>query len=160
MRTVLPIALVATLIACHNGPGPGSSSWKRGSYTFRITLSGREPVTGAFTVVTDTVTAETGGQDCGPDLTHTSTPSIFHYFSCFPPNGFDKFGVMVDAAHPFSSTWFMMQSVMKSRTVCARYVVNQRGQTVCAETRTENYFQDVRSGGRLILIAADTVGRH
>src|SRR4051812_24530238 len=160
MRTVLRIALAATLLACHNGPSAGSPpSRKLGSYSFRISMTGREPVGGAFTITRDSVTVMTGGQEGGRDLTRTSPAPMFHIFSCFPPADFDRFGVTIDADHPFSSSWSMMQSVMKTRTVCVRYIVTERGARVCAESRAENYFEDVRSGGRLILIAADTLGR-
>jgi hypothetical protein len=47
---------------------------------------------------------------------------------------------------------------MKTRTVCTRYTTTPQGRQVCAETRNENYFDNVRTGGTLSLTAVDTVG--
>ena len=155
---VFPIALVMASLACHSGLRSGPTpSRKIGSYGFRISLSGREPVEGAFSIERDTVIAETGGQGCRRDPGRAG-PAHLHSFSCFPPAGFDKFGLTVDSDHPPSSTWTIIQSVMKTRTVCARYTVTERGQRICAENRSENYFEDVRIGGRLSIIAVDTAG--
>ena len=158
MRKILPIALTLAVMACHRGASSEVHPHRKvGDYGFRISLSGRDPVDGAFTIAADSVTLETAGQACRRDYNRTS-PADLHFYSCFPPSGFDKFDVTIDSAHPFSSTWGMVQSVMKTRRVCIRYTVNARGQTVCAEMRDENYFVDVRSGGRIRITGADTTG--
>jgi hypothetical protein len=159
MRTVLPIALVVTLAACHQaaiGPAP---SRRVGDYGFRISLSGQDPVRGAFSVTTDSVFLETAGQACRHEPGRVG-PENLHRFSCFPPPGLDSFGITIDPNHPSLSKWSAVQSVMKTRTVCVRYVMNQRNQRVCAESRTENYFENVRVGGALNLTAVDTVRSH
>ena len=159
MRRVLPIALVMTIVACHAvrvGPEP---SRRNGSYAFRITLSGQDPVRGVLTVAADTVLLETAGQDCRHEPGRVGAENL-HAFSCFPPPGLDRFVFTVDPNHPALSRWTATQSVMKKRVVCVRYVVNARGQTVCAETREENYFENVSVGGRLQFTAVDTVRTH
>jgi hypothetical protein len=158
MRMVLPIALTVAVMACHSAATSEVHPHRKlGDYGFRISMSGRDPLEGAFTIAADSVTLETSGQACRRDYNRTS-PADVHYFICFPPAGFDKFEVTIDSAHPFSSTYAFTQSVMKTRSVCVRTTVNARGQTVCAETRTESYFADARSGGRLRITGADTTG--
>jgi hypothetical protein len=155
---VLPIALTVAVMACHRAATSEVHPHRKlGDYGFRISMSGRDPVQGAFTIAADSVTLETGGQACHRDYNRTS-PADVHYFTCFPPAGYDKLDVTIDSGHPFSSSYGITQSVMKTRRVCVRTTVNARGQTVCAEMRTENYFVDTRSGGRLRITGADTTG--
>jgi hypothetical protein len=159
MRTVLPIALVMTLMACHQarlGPAP---SRRVGDYEFRVSLSGQDPVRGSFTIAPDTVLLETAGQACRLIPAQVRTQSLLG-FSCFPPPGLDAFGITVDPNHPSLSKWSAVQSVMKTRTVCARFTTTPQGRQVCAETRSENYFENVRTGGTLSLTAVDTVDTH
>jgi hypothetical protein len=156
MRTVLPIALVMTMMACHQarvGPEP---SRHKGEYAFRISFVGRDPVTGVLSITADTVLLETSGQGCRHDPFRVGAENL-HSFSCFPPPGIEKFAMVIDPNHPALSRWTASQSVQKERKVCARYVANSRGQTVCAETRTETYFETVSVGGRLNFTAVDTV---
>jgi hypothetical protein len=158
MRTALPIALVMTLVACHQarlGPAP---SRRVGDYAFRISLSGQDPVRGSFTIAPDTVLLETAGEACRVVPAQVRTQNLLA-FSCFPPPGLDAFGITIDPNHPSLSKWSAMQSVMKTRTVCARVTTTPQGRQVCAETRRENYFENVRTGGTLSLTAVDTVGR-
>ena len=157
---VFPIALVVALIACHNAARSGSAPGRKlGSFSFRISVSGSEPVEGAFAIARYTVTVETMGQACRREPGRAG-PAHLHFFSCFPPPGWDKFGVTVDSDNPYSSTFTITQNVMKTRTVCVRYTLTERGQRICAENRSENYFEDVRFGGRLNLVAVDTVRGH
>lgn len=155
---VLPIAFAVAAMACHRAAGPEVHPHRKlGDYGFRVSLTGRNPLDGAFIIAADSVTLYAAGQPCRRDYNRTS-PADVHFFTCFPPEGFDKFDVTIDSAHPFSSTYGMLRSVMKTRTVCVRTTTNARGQQVCAESRTENYFVDERSGGRLRITAADTTG--
>ena len=156
MRTVLPIALVMTMLACHSarlGPEP---SRRNGDYAFRINFVGRDPVSGVLSISRDTVLLETAGQGCRHEPFRVGAENL-HAFSCFPPAGLDKFSMVIDPNHPALSRWTATQSVQKERKVCARYATNARGQTVCAETRTETYFENVSVGGRLNFTAVDTV---
>ena len=155
MRTVLLIALVVAAAACHHGPRLGSEPVRRlGSYAFRISISGQDPIDGVLTIERDTVLVEAAGQSCRRD--RGGGPHNMHSFSCFPPPGMDEFGLSVDSNRPALSEWSAMQRVMRTRQVCARYTVTERGQRVCAETRNENYFVDARVGGRLRFTAVDT----
>jgi hypothetical protein len=158
MRVVLPIALAVVMTACHHGSSSEVRPHRKvGDYGFRISLSGADPLDGVFTIAADSVLLETAGQACRRDFNRTSVADL-HFFTCFPPSGFDKFDVTIDSGHPFSSSWGMTRSVPRTRTICVRYTVNARGQQVCAETRNETYFVDVRSVGRLRITGADTVG--
>ena len=156
MRMALPVALLAMSAACHNGPRLGSEPRRRiGEYSFRISLSARDPVTGAFTITADTVTLEADGQACRHDRALTGSRRT-HAFSCFPPRDIDGFALTIDTQEPVLSSWSGTQSVKKTRTRCVRFTVTPQGTQVCAETRSEDYFETVRIGGRLNIIAADT----
>lgn len=158
MRMALPIALAMLAMGCHRAASPEVHPHRKlGDYGFRISIAGRNPLDGAFTVAADSILVEAAGQPCRRDHNRTS-PADVHFFTCFPPDGFDKFEVTIDSAHPFSSTFGFTRNVMKTRSVCVRTTTNARGQQVCAETRTENYFVDERSGGRLRITGADTTG--
>src|SRR5689334_22770062 len=104
MRTVLPIALVMTMMACH--PAHVGPDVKRGigDYAFRITFSGRDPVNGVLTIAADTVLLETAGQGCRHDPGRVGAEDL-HSFSCFPPPGLDKFALIIDARRPAFSKW-------------------------------------------------------
>jgi hypothetical protein len=159
MRTALPIALVMTIVACHQarlGPPPAR---RIGDYAFRISITGQDPVRGAFTIAADTVMLETGDQACRLDPGRVGAENLYR-FSCFPPPNLDGFGITIDPNHPALSRWSAVQSVMKTRTVCVRYIINQRNQRVCAESRNETYFENVRTGGALSFTAVDTVRVH
>ena len=156
MRMALPAALLVTSAACHNGMRLGSEPRRRvGEYAFRISLAARDPVRGAFTIAADTVTLETDGQPCRHDRGLTGSRRI-HAFSCFPPRDIDGFALTIDTQEPALSSWSGSQSVRRTRTVCVRFTTTPQGRQVCAETRSEDYFETVRIGGRLNIIAADT----
>ena len=156
MRTVLPIALVTTVVACQPARPGTNPSPRVGDYEFRISISGQDPVRGLLTIARDTVLLETAGQGCRLEPVRVSAENL-RSFSCFPPPGLDRFGLTIDASHPALSRWSATQSVMKTRTVCVSYITNSRGQRVCAESRSENYFENVSVGGRLTFTAVDTI---
>lgn len=151
MRMVLSVVLVLTVAGCRTGSRGGPELGPRiGDYTFRISLASRDPIDGVFTISADTVTLEADGQPCRHDTGLTGSRRS-HLFSCFPPIGMDSFSVTVDAFDPAMSSWSATQSVRKTRVVCIRYTTTPQGRQVCAETRSEDYFDTVRIGGRLHL---------
>ncbi|HET9426633.1 MAG TPA: hypothetical protein VFO55_14820 [Gemmatimonadaceae bacterium] len=157
MRIALPLLIVVIAGACHSRPRPASEFPRRiGEYSFRINLTGREPVDGGFSIAADTVTLDADGQTCRRDFGLAGSRHI-HVFSCFPPPGIDRFGITIDSEQPAFSTWTIIQNVRKTRTVCVRYATTARGTRVCAETRSEDYFEDVRIGGRLRVTRVDSI---
>jgi hypothetical protein len=157
MWMILSVVLALTVAGCPTGSGTGTGSPpvpRIGDYTFRISLPARTPIDGAFTIVADTVSLDTDGQPCRHDTGLTGSRRS-HLFSCFPPIGMDSFSVTIDVYEPAMSSWAATQSVKKSRTVCVRFTTTLQGRQVCAETRTEEYFDTVRIGGRLRLTARD-----
>ena len=155
MRIALALALVVAT-ACQTGARQGSEPRRRiGEYAFRINLTAQTPIDGMITIAPDTVTLEIGGQPCRRDPGLSGSRRV-HLFSCFPPIGIDGFAVTVDSQDPALSSWSGTQAVRKSRTVCVRFTTTPQGRQICAETRTEDYFETVRVGGRLRITAADT----
>ena len=151
MLKVISIALMLIVAACRTGSRGGAESGPRiGDYTFRISLPSRAPIDGAFTIAADTVSLDTDGQPCRRDTGLTGSRRS-HLFSCFPPIGMDSFSLTIDSQDPAMSSWSATQSVRKTRTVCVRYTTTPQGRQVCAETRSEDYFDTVRIGGRLRL---------
>lgn len=151
MRRVVSVALVWIVAGCRTGlPGGPDPGPRLGDYTFRISLPARAPIDGGFAIAADTVSLETDGQPCRHDTGLTGSRRS-HLFSCFPPIGMDSFSLTIDAYEPAMSSWAATQSVKKTRTVCVRYTTTPQGRQVCAETRSEDYFDTVRIGGRLRL---------
>ena len=156
MRIAIPLALVVIAAACNAGAGLGSEPRRRvGEYAFRISLTALQPIVGVFTIAPDTVSLDADGQPCRRDPGLTGSRRV-HLFSCFPPIGIDGFRLTIDSQDPALSSWSGTQSVKKTRTVCVRFTTTPQGRQICAETRSEDYFDTVRVGGRLLITAADT----
>jgi hypothetical protein len=154
-----PIALLMVVTSCHAGVPSGTAPRRHtGEYAFRVGISTLDPVDGYFIVSRDTVTVETAGQACRREP-GVAGPPFLHPFSCFPPGGIDRFGMTIDSDRPEQSSWYAFQSVPKSRERCIRYETTARGTQVCAQTRSETYFETVRHSGRLRIIAIDTTKR-
>jgi hypothetical protein len=154
-----PIALVLLLASCHGPARPGSIPERRvGEFAFRVRISTLDPIDGVIAIARDTVTVEADGQTCRR-TPGVAGPLYLHPFSCFPPGGINTFALTVDSDRPAQSSWTAVQTIQRSRERCVRFVTNARGTQVCAETRQETYFEDVRHGGRLLITAVDTTKR-
>ena len=69
MRMVFPIAFAVAAMACQRAAGPEVHPHRKlGDYGFRISLAGRNPLDGAFTIAADSVMLETAGQPCRRDF--------------------------------------------------------------------------------------------
>ena len=149
MRMVLPLLMVAALAACHRSPGAESAPRRAiGSFSYRINFGSQNPIDGVISIDEDTVTLEADGQPCRRESVLTGSQRS-HPFSCFPPPGLESFELNIDSTQPALSTWSAIQIVRKTRVVCVRYTTTRAGTQICAETRNEMYFENVKLGGRL-----------
>lgn len=138
--------LGAAIVACggarSSGAGVGFAG-NVGVYRFEEQVSPELYLEGRFLVQTDTIEAELKTGPCRIEIMQTRTDVLT--YNC----GGDVW-LRFDRLHPvLRATYTAQVMVTETRSVCARYVTNTAGQTVCAEYKRESYQRLATRSGRL-----------
>jgi hypothetical protein len=136
----LTLALAASCAS--NGKKIGIRPESIGAYRFTEHAGDDMDLDGIFVVESDTVSIEATPGPCRYDPDRASLLTIT--YRC------GDVTYVFDRSDPVRKvTYSAMVRLQKTRSVCARYVVNSQGRQVCAEYRNELYFVDTRRSGLL-----------
>ncbi len=137
---VVTLALAASCAS--SGTKLGIRPESIGAYRFTEHAGEDMDLEGIFVVEPDTVSIEATPGPCRYEKDKASLLAIT--YTCGEVTYvFDRYDPVRKASY---SATVRMQ---KTRSVCARYVVNSQGRSVCAEYRNEVYFVDARRSGLL-----------
>jgi hypothetical protein len=125
-----------------NGRKVGIRPESVGAYRFTEHAGEDMDLDGIFVVEPDTVSIEATPGPCRYDPDRASLLAITYHCG--------DVTYVFDRTDPVrKATYSAVVRMQKTRSVCARYVVNSQGRQVCAEYRNEVYFVDTRRGGLL-----------
>ena len=125
-----------------NGQKVGIRPESIGAYRFTEHAGEDMDLDGVFVVEADSVSIEATPGPCRYEPERAS-PLAITYICGDVTYVFDRTDPVRKA------TYFATVRLQKTRSVCARYVVNAQGRSVCAEYRNEVYFVDQRRSGAL-----------
>jgi hypothetical protein len=135
--------------ACHQATAsPRTTPDDRlGAYDYRANV-GRFELRGVIVVLEDTVMLRPATEYCEPVMGPSDLMSF--RFRCVGSQDFESVVLRIDRRNPaMASKWVATFIERRRRTVCARYGINERGQTVCVETRIEYYDAKTTQSGPL-----------
>jgi hypothetical protein len=145
--------LTCALAACSSGSGrqqadrAPATATPEGRYDFIASLP-RGEVRGAIFILPDTILVQPENGFCLVSMSAPDQRSI--RYDCPGVGDMDSLNLRLDRHNPRAfSKWYAVTKVLRQRQVCVRYVVNDRGQRVCAEVRTETVEEKVRYNGAL-----------
>ncbi len=142
-RAITAVASLAILAGCaSNASKVGRRSELVGAYRFTERVSTDLELEGIFVVETDTVSLEANPGPCRYERERSNVLAIS--YSCGDVSyAFDR----SDPVH--TARYSAIVHLRETRTICIRYTVTSTGRQVCAESRNETVFRDVRRSGVL-----------
>ena len=143
---LLSAGVVATLAlgaACaSNAPKVGVRPESIGAYRFTEHAGEDMDLDGIFVIEPDTISIEATPGPCRYDREASNLLTMT--YRC------GDVTYTFDRTDPVRKvTYYATVRMQKTRSVCARYVVNSQGRSVCAEYRNEVYYVDGRRSGLL-----------
>lgn len=138
-----PVFWLALVVGCaSNGNKVGLRPEQMGAYRFTERVGEDVELAGIFVVESDTVSIEATPGPCRYDRDRSSALAIS--YSCG-----DVFYTF-DRTDPLrTARYSTVVHLAERKSVCVRYTVTSTGRQVCAESRNETVFRDVRRSGLL-----------
>ena len=142
-RIVRALAWIGFVGGCaSNGTKVGMRSELVGAYRFTERVAADVELEGIFVVETDTVSIEANPGPCRYERERSNVLAIG--YTC------GDVTYLFDRSDPVhTARYSAVVHLQETRTTCIRYTLTSTGARVCAESRNETVFRDVRRSGVL-----------
>lgn len=150
-RSATAAVALAALVACATGPrrGDALSEPEFGQFTFAVEATDAIRLTGQLVVTPDTILPMPKGTTC---RVAPQQPSVEHLaYECVSP-GTSGILLVLDRRSPVRrSTWSVVVAVRKTRDACIAWRTWENGTRTCTSTMPEDYTEQVRRTGAIVV---------